>query len=75
MNSDRIANGRIGGERALTTASFTYISYCDRISTQILNWSQGSEFAKIRNRPKNCEFGVVRFFDVVKPVAPVPVWF
>jgi len=38
-NSERIANWRKGGERACKTASFTYISYCDTIATQIPNWS------------------------------------
>ena len=47
-NSDLITNWRMGGERASRTASFTYISYCDTIRTQILNWSQSSEFAKMK---------------------------
>ena len=46
-NIDWIANWRAGGERACKTASFTYISYCDMIRTQILNWSQSSEFGKM----------------------------
>jgi hypothetical protein len=53
------------------------LSYC-RASfsrTQILNWSQSLEFAKLWNQPKNRGFGAVRFFDVVKPVATVPVRF
>jgi len=74
-NSDHIADRRIGGERASKTASFTYISYCDTIKIQILNWSQSTEFAKMWNRPKNRGFGMVRFFDGVKPVATVPVRF
>jgi len=48
MNSDRIANWRMGGERPSKTASFAYISYCDTITTQILNWGQNTEFAKMR---------------------------
>jgi len=47
-NSDHIANWRTGGERASKTASFMYISYCDTITTQILDWSQSSEFTKLR---------------------------
>jgi len=47
-NSDRIANWRMGGEKACKTATFTYISYCDRITIQILNFSQSSEFVKLR---------------------------
>jgi len=48
INSDQIANWRMGGESASKTASFRYISYSDTITTQILNWSQSSEFAKMR---------------------------
>jgi len=47
-NIDWIAKWRIGGGRACKTASLTYISYCDMIRTQILNWSPSSEFAKMR---------------------------
>jgi len=65
----------MGGESASKTASFTYRLYCDTISTQILNWSQRSDFAKMWNRPKNHGFGAVRIFDGVKPVATVPVQF
>jgi len=57
--STRIANWRIGGERASKTESFTYIWYCDTIRTQILNWSQSSDCAKMRNRQKTA--GSVRF--------------
>jgi len=74
-NSDCIANWRMGGERASKTASFKYISYCDTIPTQILNWSQSAEFVKMWNQPKNRGFSVVRFFDGVKPVGTVPVRF
>jgi hypothetical protein len=49
-NIDWIAMWRIGGERTCKTASIAYISYCETIRTQILNWSQISEFAKIRLR-------------------------
>jgi hypothetical protein len=45
------------------------------ISTQILNWSQSSQFAKMWNRQKNRGFGAVQIFDWVKPVATVPGWF
>ena len=45
---DRIANRRKGGKRASNTASFTHISHCDTIETQILNWRQSSEFANMR---------------------------
>jgi len=38
----------MGGERLPETASFTYISYCDMITTQILNWSESSEYTKMR---------------------------
>ena len=41
-NSDYIANWRMAGERASKTAPFTYISYCDMITTQILNWAPKS---------------------------------
>ena len=75
MNSDRIANWRKGGERASKTASFTYRLYCDTISTQIVNWSQRSDFAKMWNHPKNRGFRTVQFFTGVKPVAMVPVRF
>ena len=74
-NSDWIAKWRIGGERACNTASFTYISYCDMIRTQIPNWSKSWELANLWNRPKNHGFGAVRFFDGVKPIATVPVRF
>ena len=74
-NINWIAKWRIGGERACKTASFTYISYCDTIRTQIPNWSQSSESAKLWNRPKNRGFGAVQFFDAVKPNATVPVRF
>ena len=47
-DSDRITYWRIGGERTSKTASFMYRSYCDIITTQILNWSQSSEFTKMR---------------------------
>jgi len=66
---------RIEAERACRTASFTYISCCDTIRTQILNWSESSELAKLWNQPKNCVFGAVQFLDGVKPVATVPVRF
>jgi hypothetical protein len=48
MNSDRVANWGMRGERAPKTASLTYKSYCDTITTEILNWNQSSEFAKMR---------------------------
>ena len=47
-SSNWIANWRMGGERASITASCTYISYCDTMTTQILNWSESSEFPKMR---------------------------
>jgi len=47
-NIDRIAKWRIGSGWACKTASFTYISDCDTIRTQILNWSQSSDYAKMR---------------------------
>jgi len=47
-NSDQIANRRMGGAIASKTASCTYISYCDTITTRILNWSHSSEFAIMR---------------------------
>ena len=46
-NCDWIATWLMGGESASKTVSFTYILYCDTISTQILSWSQSTEFAKI----------------------------
>jgi len=75
MNIVQIANWRIGGERASKTASFTYISYCDMIRTQIHDWSQSSKVAKLWNRPKNHVFGGVWFFDGVKPIPTVQVRF
>jgi hypothetical protein len=48
---------------------------CDMISTQILNSSQRSDFAKIWNHPNNCGFGGVRFFDGVKLIRTDPVAF
>ena len=47
-NGNRIPNWRIGGETVSKTASFMYISYCDTITTQMINRSQSSEFAKSR---------------------------
>jgi len=47
-NIDWITHWKTGGERASKTASCTYISYCDTIRTQILNWRESSEFAEIR---------------------------
>jgi len=49
MNSDPIAHWTMGGGRASKTASFTYIWYCDTITTQMLNCSQSSEFGKMRH--------------------------
>jgi len=68
-NIARIANWRPGGERALTTACFTYRTFFDPIRTQILNWR--NSFGRW-NRPKTGVSGAVRVFDVVKPVATVP---
>jgi hypothetical protein len=51
------------------------IYHIDTITTQILNWRQDSQFAKIWNQPKNCRFGAAQFFDEVKLVASVPVRF
>ena len=67
-NVDQIAQWTIQGERASKTASFTYISYCDMIRTQILSWSASSELAKLWNWPQNRGFGAVPFFDVVNPL-------
>jgi len=47
-NIDRIANWRTGGERVSITAFIIHISYFHTITTQILNWSKSSEFAKMR---------------------------
>jgi len=74
-NTDGIAHWRTGGGRASKTACFTYILYCETIRTPILNWGQSAESTKMWNRPKNCGFGGVRFFDGVKPVTMVPVQF
>ena len=46
-NIDLITNGRPDAQRAWNTGSFTHISYCDGIRTQLLNQSQSSEFAKM----------------------------
>jgi hypothetical protein len=56
---DQIANWRMWDQQTSKTASFTYISYCDPIRTQIFNWRQSSEVAKIWNHPKNHRFGGV----------------
>jgi len=48
INIDWIAKWRIGGKRACKTACSTYISYCDMIRTQMLNWIQSYEFTKMR---------------------------
>jgi hypothetical protein len=48
MNCGRIANWRMGGERSSKTAYCTDKLYCDMISTQIPNWIQSTEFAKLR---------------------------
>jgi len=61
----------MGGDSASKTASSTYISYCDTITTQILNWSQRAQFTKMWNRPKNHGFGAVRFVEGIKPVPTV----
>jgi hypothetical protein len=63
----------MGGERAFKAASFTYMSYCDTITTQILNGSQSSKLAKIWDQPKNRGIGADQFFDGMKPVATFPV--
>jgi len=72
-NIDQITKWRIGGERACKPASFTYISYCDTIRTQVPNWSQNSEFAKFCNQPINRNFSVVQSFDGAEHAATVPV--
>jgi len=74
-NIDRTANWRIECDRASKTASFTYISCCDMIRTHVPIWSKISEIARMWDRPTNCGFSVVQFFDRVKPVATVPVQF
>jgi hypothetical protein len=48
MNCGRIVNWGMGGERASKTAYYTDKLYCDMISTQIPNWIQSTEFAKLR---------------------------
>ena len=75
MNIDQIANWRKAGERAFTTAPCTYISDCDTIRTEILNWNQSSEFAKLWSQLKNYGFCAVWVLDGVSPVASVPVQF
>jgi hypothetical protein len=65
----------MGDERAYNTASFTYISYCDLVRIQILNWRQSPEFVKMWNLPINHVFSAVWFVAVVKPIAMVPVRF
>ena len=47
-NIAQIANRRPGGERTPKTAYFTYRTSCDTIRTQKPNWSQSSEFTKMR---------------------------
>jgi len=47
MNIDRITICRMGGQSTFYTAWFTYITHCDMIRTEILHWSQNSEFVKI----------------------------
>jgi hypothetical protein len=65
----------MGGEKASTTASVMGISYCDVIRTQIINWSQISVCTKMWNLPKNSGIGAVQGFNVVIPIATVPVQF
>jgi hypothetical protein len=54
MNGAGIANRRPGGERVPKTAYFAYRTLCDTMRTQMPTWSHCSEFAKICNRPENC---------------------
>jgi len=75
MNIDPIANCRSGGERASKTGWFTYISYCDMISTQILHRSQSSAFGNMWNPAQNPRPGAVRCFNGVKPIVMVGVQF
>jgi hypothetical protein len=75
LNSDRITIWRMGGQRASKTALFMYIWNADMLTTQIVNWSQRSEYAKRWNRQKICGFGAVQWFDVLKPIAMVPAMF
>jgi len=46
-NIDWISKWRIEVKRVWKTASFTYISYCDMITTRILNWRHNPEFTKM----------------------------
>jgi len=64
LNINRIANWTTGGAKASKTVSFAYISYCDTIRTQILNWSQSSQISKQYNWSKNCALSGVRIFAV-----------
>jgi len=72
---DQITIWRIWGERLSKTASFMYISYCDMITTQRLNWSQSSEWAKKWNWPKCSGFSAVQYLNMVEPVVIFPVRF
>jgi len=75
MNCDWNADRSMRGERASKTACFTYISYCDLITTQIIHWSKILEFAKRWNWPKNSRFSAVRSFDQVEHIGMVQVQF
>jgi len=54
---------------------FPYMSYCDMIRMQMLDWSQSCGLAKLWNWPKNRWFHAVRFIEGIKPIATVPAWF
>jgi hypothetical protein len=45
-NIGRIANLKVAGERAASTAKSAYTSCRDTIRTEILNWSETSGLAK-----------------------------
>jgi len=75
MNCAQIAHWRMAGERASNTVSFTYISYCHTIRTQIHNWSESSVFAKMWNCLKSSGFDAVQYLVRVRVVTEVPVWF
>lgn len=55
------------GHRASNTAYLTYLLYCDKIRIQILNCSQGCDFATKWNRVNNHGLGSGQFLHWIKP--------
>jgi hypothetical protein len=58
-NCDQISNSRMGGETVSKAELCMYRSSCDTITTQILIWSERSEFVKTWHHTKNRKFDAV----------------